>query len=157
LPVKSHHLTEYQFDTSGSPGELEFGYRLTDINETRFVPFCDVEDNYEKSGSDGLYHDGLFQNREFHVTYGWPNLSELSLLKTLQERGIWLIACNEVFRLVNRPLDQSEPLHVVLVFASKREWRVHPDYLYCRSLNSGFDLEWDPQQENYLATPKPSK
>ncbi len=157
LPAQVHHLTEYQFDTIGPPGELEFGCRLTDKNEIRLVPFCDVENSYEKSGSGGPYNDGIFKNHEYEVTFGWPALSELSFIKTLQEHGIWLIACNEVFRSANRPVAQSKPLHVVLVFASTREWKIHPDYQYCRSLNAGFDLEWDPQQENYLAVPKPSE
>jgi hypothetical protein len=155
LPNNSHHLTEYQFDTFGTPGKLEFGCHLTDSDGTRFVPFCDVTSSYDNSvrkGSDGPYDDGILKNREFRVTYGWPDLCELDFVQALQKRGIWFIGCNELFWL-----DQSEVLHVVLVFASRREWRIHPDYLYGRSLNSGFDLEWDPQQDDYIATPKPAK
>jgi hypothetical protein len=152
LPNKSRHLTEYQFDTFGTPGELEFGCHLNDIDGSRFIPFCGVTSSSDRRGSDGPYNDGILRNREFRVTYGWPNLCELDFVQALQERGIWFIGCNELFWL-----DQSEVLHVVLVFASKREWRIHPDYLYGRSLNSDYDLEWDPQQEDYLATLKPSK
>jgi hypothetical protein len=157
LPVKPNHLTEYEFDTTGAAGALEFGFRVTDIEESRFVPICDVNDRHEFAASDGPYQDGIFKDHEHEVTYGWPQLSDLSFLKTLHKNRIWMIACNEVFRPVDRPADQSNTLHVALVFASKREWRIHPDYLYSRSLNSGFDLEWDPQQEDYLATPRASK
>jgi hypothetical protein len=155
LPGTLRRLTEYQFDTIVSNGELVFGCRLNDKDGSRFVAFRGIasrHDNYGRSGSDGPYDDGIFKNREFRVTYGWPDLCEINFVKALQKRGIWFIGCNEVFWL-----NKSEVLHVVLVFVSKREWRIHPDYLYCRSLNSGFDLEWDAQQQDYLTTPETSK
>jgi hypothetical protein len=151
LPVNSHGLTEYKFETLGAAGERKFGCRLIDVDGTRFVPFCGVansDGSGDRRGADGPYDDGVFKNREFRVTYGWPDLSELGFVKALQKRGIWLIGSNETYWL-----DQAKVLHVVVVFASKREWRVHPDYSYSRALDSGFDLEWDPQQENYIASP----
>lgn len=156
LPVKSKLLTEYRFDTSGSEGALEFGLHLIDLDESRFIAMCDVNEPYQFSKGDGPYHNGVFQNHVHEVTYGWPPLTDLSFLQTLQKRRVWMIACNEVFRSANDPSEQSTPLHVVLVFASRNEWRIHPDYLYARSLDSGFDLTWDSQQANYRATPKTS-
>lgn len=155
LPVKTNYFTEYQLGIYGNPAELKFGCQLTDRDESRFVPFCDVTSNdadNTRQASSGPYDYGFLKNREYRVKYGWPFLSELGFVKSLQVRGIWHIISSEFFWL-----DQSKVLHVVLVFASEREWRLHPDYLYGRTLDSGLDLEWDPHQENYLIVPKPSK
>ena len=37
FPVKPHHLTEYKFETTGSPGTLKFGCRLKDGDESGFL------------------------------------------------------------------------------------------------------------------------
>jgi hypothetical protein len=153
LPAKLHHLTAYEVETSGPPGELKLGVRVTGRDVDEFIPFCDVEDMYNSVGTGGPYNEGLFKNREHEITYGWPDLAAVNFVKVLQERGIWLIASNEMFRSAEGANDQSKTVQVVLVLASEGQWRVHPDYSYCRDMESAFSLDWDPQQENYLATP----
>ena len=155
LPVKLHQLMAYQVETSGPPDELELGLRLTGRDFDQFIPFYKVEDAYQFAGSDGPYNGGIFKNREHEVTYGAPDLADVDFIKILQKRGIWLLACNEIFRSAQRSSDQSPGVHVVLVMTSEDPWRVHPDYSYCRDLESAFSLQWDPQQENYLTKPLP--
>ena len=145
LSATAHRLTEYQFETDEFHPK-KFECRLTDESGTQRIAICDVPDRYAARSSDGPYQNGMFRKREYEVTFGWPKLSELSLIKTLQKRGIWLIACNELYAEFG---DSLGTLHVVLVFESKEDWRIHPDFLYCESLEAEFDLQWDPEQQNY--------
>lgn len=157
LPAKLHYLTAYKVETSGPPGELKLGVHVTGRDVDQFIPLCDVEDTYESVGTNGPYNEGIFKDREYEITYGWPDLAALSFVKVIQGRGIWLIASNEKFSSAQRENGQSKEVQVILVLESEGQWRLHPDYSYSRDLESAFSLEWDPQQENYLATPSRPK
>jgi hypothetical protein len=95
LPAKLHHLTAYEVETSGPPGELKLGVHVTSTNS---FPFVTSKNAYESVGTDGPYNEGLFKNREFEITYGWPDLAAVDFVKILQGNGSWLIASNEKFR-----------------------------------------------------------
>lgn len=152
VPAAVHQLTSYEIETAGPSGELALGIRITSRDIDQFIPLCNVEDEYRWSGADGPFNVGLFKSREYEITYGWPDLADIGFVEVLQKRRIWLIAANEFYRPANAPRPPSTTVQVVLALVSGDQWMLHPDYSYCRKLESAFSLKWDPQNQSYYAT-----